>query len=333
MEVKKLKRAVIKEELVAITGDFINSIILNQFIYWSDRVNDFDKMVEEERKISSKEGIELNQPLKRGWIYKKAEELSNETMIGLSDSNMRRRIKDLVSKGYLFERKNPKYKWDQTKQYRVNFTKISKDLKERGYVLSGYRFTEEITAKNDSNSHNNAFSKIEIQNSEIEIQNSEIEKHTRDYIQRLPSEITTSYEEKIEKEKPEVSKKANHKKEEPEKNAPTSQEIVDAYNETCVSLPRVAKITDKRKKALKKISSKFSIGDIRTVFKKAQESSFLNGSTDKWSGATFDWLVKEDNIVKVLEGNYDDKNAKRKNRPHRSYNLDEFQNYSIFDDE
>ncbi len=144
---------------------------------------------------------------------------------------------------------------------------------------------------------------------------------------------TYYYEEKIEKEKPEVSKKANHKKEEPEKNAPTSQEIVDAYNETCVSLPRVAKITDKRKKALKKISSKFSIGDIRTVFKKAQESSFLNGSTDKWSGATFDWLVKEDNIVKVLEGNYDDKNAKRKNRPHRSYNLDEFQNYSIFDDE
>ena len=107
--------------------------------------------------------------------------------------------------------------------------------------MSGYRFTEEITAKNDSNSHNNAFSKIEIQNSEIEIQNSEIEKHTRDYIQRLHSEITTSYEEKIEKEKPAVSKEANHKKEETEKNAPTSQEIVDAYNETCVSLPRVPK--------------------------------------------------------------------------------------------
>lgn len=128
-------------------------------------------------------------------------------------------------------------------------------------------------------------------------------------------------------------KKADCKKEESEKNAPTSQEIVDAYNETCVSLPRVAKITDKRKRALKKISSKFSMEDIRTVFKKAQESSFLNGSTDKWSGATFDWLVKEDNIVKVIEGNYDDKNAKRKNRPNRSYNLDEFQNYSIFDDE
>ena len=42
-------------------------------------------------------------------------------------------------------------------------------------------------------------------------------------------------------------------------------------------------------------------------------------------------VIKENNIVKALEGKYDDKNAKRKNRPHQSYNLDEFQNYSIFD--
>ena len=49
MEVEKLKRAVIKEEFVTITKDFILAVILNQFIYWSDRVNDFDKMIEEER--------------------------------------------------------------------------------------------------------------------------------------------------------------------------------------------------------------------------------------------------------------------------------------------
>lgn len=308
MEVKKLKRAVIKEELVAITGDFINSIILNQFIYWSDRVNDFDSMVEEEMKIASKEGIELNQPLKRGWIYKKAEELSNETMIGLSDSNMRRRIKDLVSKGYLFERKNPKYKWDQTKQYRVNFTKISKDLKERGYVLSGYRFTEEITTKNDSNQHNNAFSKIEIQDSKIEIQDSEIEKQ----YQRLHSEITSEI---TVKEKESIR----------EKESVDYQGVIDVYNETCVSLPSVQKLTDKRKRALKSITKKFSVEDLKTVFKKAEESSFLNGSSDKWSGATFDWLIKEDNIVKVLEGNYDDKGKYNNLHSKPSYDVEEYE--------
>lgn len=85
------------------------------------------------------------------------------------------------------------------------------------------------------------------------------------------------------------------------------QGIVDLYNETCVSLPSVRSLTDKRKRALKARLKNYSIEDLKKVFQKAEKSSFLNGSTDKWSGATFDWLIKEDNIVKVLEGNYDDK--------------------------
>lgn len=42
MEATKLKRIVIKEELYAITKDTIESIILGQFIYWEERVNDYD---------------------------------------------------------------------------------------------------------------------------------------------------------------------------------------------------------------------------------------------------------------------------------------------------
>ena len=49
-EPKKLKRVVIKEELFALTGDFKEAIILNQFNYWSERRSDFDKFVEEENK-------------------------------------------------------------------------------------------------------------------------------------------------------------------------------------------------------------------------------------------------------------------------------------------
>lgn len=233
--------------------------------------------------------------------------------------------------------------------------RVFKNIKINSLTLANVLFLElNIDAlkkmtypKKDDNIDNECDNVNELENNEVGDTSSQYcpdplpisSRHQYDIVQTNTENTTkitsknTYYEEKIEKEKPEVSKKANHKKEETEKNAPTSQEIVDAYNETCVSLPRVAKITDKRKRALKKISSKFSMEDIRTVFKKAQESSFLNGSTDKWSGATFDWLVKEDNVVKVLEGKYDDKNVKRKNRPHQSYNLDEFQNYSIFDDE
>ena len=45
---KKLKRAVIKEELVELTGDFRPALILNQFIYWIERMYDTDKYILEE---------------------------------------------------------------------------------------------------------------------------------------------------------------------------------------------------------------------------------------------------------------------------------------------
>ena len=106
-----------------------------------------------------------------------------------------------------------------------------------------------------------------------------------------------------------------------EKETVDYQGVIDLYNETCVSLPSVQKLTDKRKRALKARLKNYSVEDLKTVFEKAEESPFLNGSSGKWSGATFDWLIKEDNIVKVLEGNYDDKVSSRK----ASYDLDAYE--------
>ena len=51
----------------------------------------------------------------------------------------------------------------------------------------------------------------------------------------------------------------------------------------------------------------------------------MNGSSDKWSGATFDWLIKEDNIVKVLEGNYDDKGKYNNFHSIPSYDIEEYE--------
>ena len=45
---KKLKRAVIKEELLILTGHFLEALILNQFLYWSERVRDLDVFILEE---------------------------------------------------------------------------------------------------------------------------------------------------------------------------------------------------------------------------------------------------------------------------------------------
>lgn len=318
MEVKKLKRAIIKEEFVTITKDFMLAVILNQFVYWSDRVNDFDKMIEEERKIASKEGIELNQPLKHGWIYKKAEELIEETMLGISQTSMRNKIKLLVKMGFLTERDNPNYKWDHTKQYRVNFQKLKDELSKHGYSLQGYKVLEtpeNIESQNlsfESQTATDRISKFELHNSEFEEQ-----------YQRLHSEITNkekSIKEKVDSEKQSFSPSPTEKKE-----SGTCQKVVDSFNKTCTSLPQVRSLTDKRKRAIKLILKKYSLKELETVFKKVEESAFLNGNSDKWSGATFDWILKESNFIKVLEGNYDDKGKYNNLHSKSSYDIEEYE--------
>lgn len=139
---EKLKRAVIKEELIAITGNYVDAIILNQFLYWAERINDFDAYQKEEQEIAEKSGVEFNPEFTHGWIFKSANALSDETMLGLSISNMRKHIRSLVSAGFIQERRNPKYKWDKTMQYRVNLNAIQAALHNAGYTLEGYRMNE-----------------------------------------------------------------------------------------------------------------------------------------------------------------------------------------------
>ena len=65
-----LRRAVIKEELVGLTGDFVKAVLLNQFIYWSERVRDFDKFIAEEKRRMEAIGEDVGIEKQNGWIYK-----------------------------------------------------------------------------------------------------------------------------------------------------------------------------------------------------------------------------------------------------------------------
>lgn len=83
--------------------------------------------------------------------------------------------------------------------------------------------------------------------------------------------------------------------------------IVNTFNSVCVSFPSVKVISDARKKAIKARLKNYSVDDFKTLFEKAEASSFLKGkNSNNWS-ATFDWLIKDANMAKVLDGNYDDK--------------------------
>ncbi|SHM95886.1 phage replisome organizer, putative, N-terminal region [Anaerosporobacter mobilis DSM 15930] len=84
------------------------------------------------------------------------------------------------------------------------------------------------------------------------------------------------------------------------------QQIADMYNNTCVSFPRLKSLSDARKKAIKARLKTYSLANIQTVFEKAEQSDFLKGkNTRNWS-ANFDWILKDANMAKILDGNYDD---------------------------
>ncbi len=87
------------------------------------------------------------------------------------------------------------------------------------------------------------------------------------------------------------------------------QGIVNAFNAICVSFPSVRSVSDSRKKAIKARLNAYKLEDFKTLFEKAEASSFLKGKNNNNWSATFDWLIKDANMAKVLDGNYDDKSV------------------------
>ena len=89
------------------------------------------------------------------------------------------------------------------------------------------------------------------------------------------------------------------------------QKIVNMYNDTCVSLPKVTALSESRKKAIKARLNSYSYDDFQTLFNKAEASDFLKGKNNRDWQANFDWLIKDSNMAKTLDGNYDNKSAQK----------------------
>ena len=96
-------------------------------------------------------------------------------------------------------------------------------------------------------------------------------------------------------------------KEREDKENGTCKQVVDLYHSICISFPAVKALSDARKKAIKARLKTYSIDDFKTLFEKAEASSFLKGSNDRNWSASFDWLIKDANMAKVIDGNYDNR--------------------------
>lgn len=91
-------------------------------------------------------------------------------------------------------------------------------------------------------------------------------------------------------------------------------EIKDAYNQLCPSLPAVKSLSDARRKAIKARLNSYTVDDLNEAFMKAEASDFLKGKNDRNWRANFDWILKDANIAKILDGLYDNRQARSQNK-------------------
>lgn len=125
--------------------------------------------------------------------------------------------------------------------------------------------------------------------------------------------------------------KEKEKRESREEKSRVDYELIARmYNDTCVSFPHLTTLSDARKKAIKARLNKYTIEDLQRAFELAEASDFLKGNNGRNWSATFDWLIKDTNMAKVLDGNYNNKTNNQ--AQHNSYNnsvaqeLDNFYN-------
>ena len=106
----------------------------------------------------------------------------------------------------------------------------------------------------------------------------------------------------------------------------TAQKIIDLFNQYCPSLPKVTRLTDKRTKTINARLKEYTEEEIIKTFILVEQSDFLTGRSGKWSGASFDWIMNPNNIVKILENNYINKAEPQKEPPKKSnYNFEELE--------
>lgn len=97
------------------------------------------------------------------------------------------------------------------------------------------------------------------------------------------------------------------------------KQIAKDFNQICKGLPQLQALSDKRKRKIKSlifaleeselIKNMTYIEVLQSLFQLVQDSDFLTGRSGKWR-TSFDWIIESSNAIKVLEGNYSNKETK-----------------------
>ena len=170
-------------------------------------------------------------------------------------------------------------------------------------AIKHLKLTQEITV-----SQHSKFSVITVKNYDAYQTANKVANNQLTGNQQATNRQLTTIEEGKKERKEEYNKytKGDRESEAHEDNIYTK--IRELYNSVCGSYPRLVKMSDARKKAISaRLKTGYTLDDFQTLFEKAEASDFLKGANKRNWSATFDWLICDSNMAKVLDGNYDAK--------------------------
>lgn len=91
-----------------------------------------------------------------------------------------------------------------------------------------------------------------------------------------------------------------------EEKMPTYQTFLDLYHQLCPSLPKVQKLTEGRKKAIKARWTEYPhINTFKKAFVSCENNAFMKGNNDRGWIANFDFIFRASTFTKIVEGYYD----------------------------
>lgn len=92
--------------------------------------------------------------------------------------------------------------------------------------------------------------------------------------------------------------------------------LLEFFNQTISEsgsvIKEIRQLTERRKLAIQARARENGKESLMEVIKQAAKSDFLNGRNDRGWVADFDWLMRPNNFVKVLEGNYNNNGNDRR---------------------
>ena len=90
-----------------------------------------------------------------------------------------------------------------------------------------------------------------------------------------------------------------------EKEIDIYESIRSLYHSYCKSYSHCPSLTEAHKQRIDYLLKTYNLGDFVTMFKKAEASRFLKGENDRKWAACLGWMIKDNNMQKILNGEYD----------------------------